>query len=162
MEKICFFDEVIFKKKENDSAQSTVKIAETHYFEVHLKQGQELCIKLESEESQIIYHNPSAMISNIKKVGAHDDKDGQRNIQEVKHLQHGNILGFVCSFFDREDEKGYSLCQFLHNGEPIGIAMRMNGTTVTPMVFINPATTTVNSSLEFGKSKVKEGKISIN
>ena len=71
MEKITFLDEngtdVVFKKEEDDIAQSEYKIAEPHYFEVHLAEGKEFCIKLESERSQIIYHNPSAILHNAKK-----------------------------------------------------------------------------------------------
>ena len=91
-----------------------------------------------------------------------EDNEEQLTVHEVKPLIQGNILGLVCSFHNGKDGNVYSLCQFLHDGESIGIAMRMTGKTVTPMIFINPETTTVNSSLSFGKSKIKEGNISMN
>ena len=164
-EKITLWDEheteVVFRKKEDDNVESEFKIAETHYFEVNLARGKEMWIKLKSEKSEIIYHNPSATLFNVvieyKKFNVNES-----HVQEVKQMEQGDVMGLVCSFINGEDGTGYSLCQFLINGESIGRAMRMTGKMVAPMICINPTTTTVHSSLAFGKSKIEEGNISIN
>ena len=117
MEKITFLDEhrteVVFRKKGDDNVESDFKVAETHYFEVKLAEGKELCVKLASEEGEIIYHNPSATIFNLN----------ERHVQEVQPMKQGDVMGLVCSFINGKDGKGYSFCQFLINGECNGIAM---------------------------------------
>ena len=156
MQKIDFLgedgNEVIFKKKEKDDIDKRSKIADTNYFEVNLAKGTDMCIKLKSDDSEIIFHNPSLKLINNVNEGV---------VKNVKPLEEGDVVGVVCSFFNGEDGNVHSLCQFLRNGDAIGIAMRMKGNTVTPMIFNHPSTTTVHSSLVFGKSKIKEGNCSV-
>ena len=152
MTKFAFLDEhgyeVIFEKKEEDNIESKIMITEAHYFEVNLVRGKELCIKLESDEGEIVYHNPSEIMVN----------GNEGHIKVVKPLNEGDVMGCLCSFFNGEDGNVYSSIQLLHNGESNGVAMRMKGKTVTPMIYHNPETTTVRTSQDFGKSKAKEGK----
>ena len=88
--------DVIFEKKEEDEINSRSNLAknlyQTHYFEVHLSQGEHMAIQLESEHIKFIYHNATSSFLNII----------EHNATTTKQLKVGDTLMFVCSFWNKD------------------------------------------------------------
>ena len=144
--------EVVFKMKEDTEAYSRSVLGDlVRTFEVYLEKGKNMAIQFESESSRTIYHNATSSLINFD--------DGK--VSTVTPLEEGDVLAFVCSFFNEGDIQGdgYSIGRFLHNGDDTGIQIKMKGKTVRPVIYQDPVNAIVHASLGSGNFKNKEGNI---
>lgn len=150
MEKVDFrnYDgtDVVFRKKDEDEDELSMKLPQRFYFEVDVIQDGNIAIEIKSDSDVCLY---DGLLGEILHTG-------NKTVTQGKPFQNGDIIGCNMWMFamKRVYMKGvyasvlYSTCTFSINGEDIcKRPFAVEGTKISPMVYCDPKESEVKINL---------------